>query len=123
MALLDICSNYAHDHDIIFNPSKTTCIHFPYHQSSFPSTAIKCVSDITFWGISIRNNDVTDHTISKNSRKFYHKANQVMNDFKYLYSNIKSQLLSGYCLDAYGSLLWPYYDKSEVFLCRIETDH
>ena len=36
MALLDICSNYAHDHDIIFNPSKTTCIHFPCHQSSFP---------------------------------------------------------------------------------------
>ena len=31
MALLDICSNYAHDHDIIFNPSKTTCIHFPCH--------------------------------------------------------------------------------------------
>ena len=28
MALLDICSNYAHDHDIIFNPSKTTCIIF-----------------------------------------------------------------------------------------------
>ena len=29
MALLDICSNYAHDHDVIFNPSKTTCINFP----------------------------------------------------------------------------------------------
>ena len=36
MALLDICSNYAHGQDIIFNLSKTTCIHFPCHQSSFP---------------------------------------------------------------------------------------
>ena len=36
MVLLDICSNYAHDHDINFNPSKTTCIHFPCHQSIFP---------------------------------------------------------------------------------------
>ena len=35
-----------------------------------------------------------------------------MNDFKYLYRNIKSQLLSSYCLDAYGSQLWPFYDKS-----------
>ena len=119
MALLDICSNYAHDHDIIFNPSKTTCIHFPCHQSSFPGkelsfmgTAIKFVSEITFLGISIKNNDVTDHNISKTSRKFYHKANQVMNDFKYLYRNIKSHLLSSYCLDAYGSQLWPFYDKS-----------
>ena len=119
MALLDICSNYAHDNDIIFNPSKTTCVHFPCHQSSFPGkelsfmgTAIKFVSEITFLGISIKNNDVTDHNISKTSRKFYHKANQVMNDFKYLYRNIKSQLLSSYCLDAYGSQLWPFYDKS-----------
>ena len=28
MTLLDICSNYAHDHDIIFNPSKTTLFIF-----------------------------------------------------------------------------------------------
>ena len=61
-ALLDICSNYADDHDIIFNPSKTTCIHFPCHQSSFRGkelsfmgTAIKFVSEITFLGISIKN--------------------------------------------------------------------
>ena len=26
IALLDVCSNYAHDHGIIFNPSKTTCV-------------------------------------------------------------------------------------------------
>ena len=72
MALLDICSNYAHDYDIIFNLSKTTCIHSPCHQSNFPGnelsfmgTAIKFVSEITFLGISIKNNDVTDHNISK----------------------------------------------------------
>ena len=59
-------------------------------------TAIKFVSEITFLGISIKNNEVTDHNISKTSQKFYHKANQVMNDFKYLYRNFKSQLLSSY---------------------------
>ena len=78
-------------------------------------TAIKFVSEIKFLGISIKNNDVTDHNISKTSRKFYHKANQVMSDFKYLYRSIKSQLLSSYCLDAYGSQLWPFYDKSVKF--------
>ena len=101
IALLDICSNYAHDYDIIFNPSKTTCVHFPCHQSCFPGkelsftgTAIKFISKFTFLSISKMNNDDTDHNISKTARKFYHKANQVMNDFKYLYRNIKSQLLS-----------------------------
>ena len=67
---------------------------FPGKELSFMGTAIKFVSEITFLGISIENNDVTDHNISKTSRKFYHKANQVMNDCKYLYRNIKSPLLS-----------------------------
>ena len=35
-----------------------------------------------------------------------------MFNYLYLYRNIKSQLLSSYCLDAYGSKLWPFYDKS-----------
>ena len=83
--------------------------------------AIKFVSEITFLSISIKHNDVTDYNISKTSRKFYHKANQVMNNFKYLYRNIKSQLLSSYCLGAYGSQLWPFYYG--IFLCRMETDH
>ena len=110
--LNNICDLYAHNHDIIFNPSKTTCIHFLCHQSSFPGkkilfmgTAIKFVSEITFLGISIKNNDVTDHNISKTFRIFYHKTNQVMNDFKYLHRNIKFQLLSSYCLDVYESQL------------------
>ena len=106
-----------HDHDIIFSPSKTTCVHFLGHQSpgkelSFMGTAINFVSEVTFLGISIKSNDVTDHNISKTTRKFYPKANQVMNDFKYLYRNIKSQLLSSYCLDTYASQLWPFYDKT-----------
>ena len=105
MALLDICStcNYTHDHDIIFNLSKTAYVHFSCHQSSFLGrelsfmgrpTAIKFVSKFTFLAISIINNDVTDHYISKTVLKFYHKANQVMNDFKYLYRNIKPKWLS-----------------------------
>ena len=40
------------------------------------------------------------------------KQIRLRNDFKYLYRNIKSQLLSSYCFDAYGSQLWPFYDKS-----------
>ena len=35
-----------------------------------------------------------------------------MFNYLYLYRTIKSQLLSSYCLDAYGSQLWPFYDKS-----------
>ena len=50
--------------DHVFN----SCLHDIY------GPAIKFVSEITFLSISIKNNDVTDHNISKTSRKFYHKA-------------------------------------------------
>ena len=64
------------------------------------------------------NNDVTDHNTSISARKFYHtsKTYQVMNNIKYLYRNIKSQLLSSYCFDAYGSQLWDFYNKSKKSL-------
>ena len=72
MALLGVCSSYAHDRDIIFNISESTCVHFSCHQSSFPEkkllfmgTAIKYVSEFTFLDISIINNDVADHNIFK----------------------------------------------------------
>ena len=75
-------------------------------------TAIKFIPEFTFLGIFIMNNDVTDHNISKTAQKFYHKADQVVNDFKNLYRNIRFQFLSSCCLDAYGSQIWPFYDKS-----------
>ena len=38
-------------------------------------------------------------------KKLYHRSNEVMPDFKSLSRNVKSQLFSTFCLDAYGSQL------------------
>ena len=35
-----------------------------------------------------------------------------MSDFKSLSRNVKSQLFSTFCLDAYGSQLWPFFNNS-----------
>ena len=35
-----------------------------------------------------------------------------MSDFNYLSYNVKSQLFSTFCLDAYGSQLWPFKKNS-----------
>ena len=43
MALLGVCNNYVHNYDIIFNPSKTTCVHFLGHQSSFPGKELSLI--------------------------------------------------------------------------------
>ena len=53
------------------------------------------------------------HTV----HKFNRKCNKLRYDLKLLPSDVKSQLFSSFCLDAYGSQLWnfdsemvgPYY--------------
>ena len=44
-----------------------------------------------------------------------------MSDFKSLSHNVKSQLFSTFCLDAYGSQLWPfkYFFKITLLNCII----
>jgi len=125
VSLLDVCAEYATKHDILFNPSKTTCMYFsPYPSSlpgkmlSFMNADVSYVSNCTFLGMSISDNDVTDRYIQKSAQRFYRKANEVLSDFKSLTRDTKSKLLSSYCLDAYGSQLWPFFDKS---VCQFFT--
>ena len=42
------------------------------------------------------------------SEKIIEMKIEVMSDFKSLSRNVKSQLFSTFCLDAYGSQLWPF---------------
>ena len=50
--------------------------------------------------------DISDRNIPQSVQKLYRRSNEVMSDFKSLSRNVKSQLFSTFCLDAYGSQLW-----------------
>ena len=93
-----------------FSPCPT-CL--PGKMLSFMNADVSYVSKCTFLGMSISDNDITDRYIQRSAQCFYRKANEVLSDFKSLTRDTKSKLLSSYCLDAYGSQLWPFYDKSE----------
>ena len=45
--------------------------------------------------------------------KFNRKCNELRYDFKLLPSDVKSQLFSSFCLDAYGSQLWNFDSKMD----------
>ena len=65
---------------------------------------------ILLLGIHISNNFLginVFHTV----RKFNRKCNELRNDFKLLPCDVKSQLLSSFCLDEYGSQLWHFDSK------------
>ena len=55
---------------------------------------------------------ITDRNIPQSVQKLYRRSNEVMSDFKSLSRNVKSQLFSTFCLDAYGSQLWLFFNNS-----------
>ena len=63
-------------------------------------------------GISVSSHDISDRNIPQSVQKLYRRSNEVMSDFKSLSCNVKSQLFSTFCLDAYGSQLWPFFNNS-----------
>ena len=118
-SLLNVCTVYAKKYDILFNPTKTTCMYFskkaqynPGPMLSFFNDEIKYVSSIECLDVTISNSDVTDRNIQRSTQGFYRKANEALSDFKIATRDVKSKLLSIHCMDAYGSQLWPFYDKS-----------
>ena len=61
-------------------------------------------------GIHI-SNDFSDKNVFHTVHKFNRKCNELRYDFKLLPSDVKSQLFSSFCLDAYASQLWNFDSK------------
>ena len=112
LSMLNVCDVYARNMDILFNPAKTNCIFFPSHPNSLPGLPLHFMNtDVVFLpsckllGISVSSQDISDRNVPQSVQKLYRRSNEVMSNFKSLSHNVKSQLFSTFCLDAYGSQL------------------
>ena len=74
------------------------------------NTIIECVNECVLLGIHIPK-DFSDKNVFHTVHKFNRKCNELRYDFKLLPSDVKSQLFSSFCLDAYGSQLWNFDSK------------
>ena len=71
---------------------------------------IECVNERVLLGIHI-SKDFSDKNVFHTVNKLNRKCNELRYDFKLLPSDVKSQLFSSFCLDAYGSQLWNIVSK------------
>ena len=101
--MLDTCKQYADDVNLTSNAGKTKCMYFDY-MHFFMHEPIEFVSKIQLLGINI-STDIYDRHISSTVRHFYCRTNEVLFDFSSISYDIKSRLMSTYCLDLYGSSL------------------
>ena len=112
-SMLTICDQYASRHHLIFNPTKTKCMFFPTNKNMkqcpviFKNESIEFVKECCLLGFKI-STDVLNRNIDATIQTFYRKCNEVRFDFSMLSSDIKSKLISTYCMDLYGSQLWNY---------------
>ena len=94
-------------------PTKTKCMFFPTNKNMkqfpvmFKNESIEFVKECCLIGLKI-STDIVNRNIDATIQTFYGKCNEVRFDFSMLSSNIKSKLISTYCMDLYGSQLWNY---------------
>ena len=85
----------------------------------FKNESIEFVKECCRLGFKI-STDILNRNTDATIQTFYRKCNQVRFDFSMLSSNIKSNLVSTYCMDLYGSQLWKYIvlDIQKRFMLR-----
>ena len=110
--MLDVCREYAEAYDILFNVTKTKCMFFDRTYSTlfdkyvhFLGSPIGFVDKCIFLDLSI-SRDILNRDIQSSINTFNGKCNDVRLDFSILISDIKSKLISIFCIDAvYGTLV------------------
>ena len=119
-SMLQTCTKYAYDNDITFNSAKTKCMFF-----NKPGYSIKCrpivfmdnhidfISSTVLLGVNLSDNIFNKH-ISNTVRNFYCRSNELLFDFSAICYDLKSRLMSTYCMDLYGSSLWNFRKHDDV---------
>ena len=122
--LFDICSDYAHTHEISSNVKKTVGVVFPSKETkvhSTPSiflsiTKIKFSDKVRYLGILINQYLLDDDDIKRQVRRLYSAANKLRSRFVKCSSTIKNTLFRSYCTPLYGCHLWHNYTQY-IFNC------
>ena len=110
--LLDICSNYAIEYNVMFNSAKSKMIVYSPHALE------TVIPDVYFMGGNIEvvpsekhlgnyiGNITQKDLVSRITNDFLCRVNMVKSHFKHLPVDTIYYLFKSYCMPLYGSLLW-----------------
>ena len=110
IAILETCSNFESDFDLQFNSSKTMCMYFLKNNKDehdniyFMNTPIEFMKSTQLLGVHI-SNYITNKNFTSSVHKYYARVNSVLYDFRNVPCHVRTELLSTYWLDLYGSQL------------------
>ena len=118
--LLDVCSKFGDDNDIIYNSIKSQLMHFDTKlygnntQIFLNDHLLKYVDVYKYLGHNIDNklNDETD--MKSKERSLYGRSNQLIRKFYFCSNRVKNHLFSSYCSNMYLCVLWVKYRVSAI---------
>ena len=124
--LINVCANYGHEYDILYNPIKSKCVTFlPRHyNSSTPSVHIESnvleyVSNMKYLGVILSSSCKDDNDITRQLRCLYASANSILRKFACCSVAVKIQLLESYCCNFYCASLWCDYPKRVFYKLKV----
>ena len=96
--MLNICTDLAASHNLLFNASKTKCMYFNDAGSQLQNTIkfmgrpIEYVDSTDLLGVSVTSR-IRERNVNSSVQKFYCRVNSVLYDFKGIPCDVKAKLL------------------------------
>jgi hypothetical protein len=116
--MLDICTQYGIEYDVMFNPKKTRCLKFSRQKMNIDINVKLCGQPLV-WVDTIKylgnwlTSDLSEKTeIEKKVNVFYGNVNNLKSTFKNIGIKSIAVLFSTYCCHYYGSQTWRLDDKN-----------
>lgn len=125
--LINYCSIFAKDNDIIYNLKKTKCMYIKpkwLNDLYFPGvylndSDIQVVNKEKYLGAFILDNAMDDEDMCRQMRSIYARGNALIKNFKNCTIEIKAMLFKTYCNGFYCSSLWSNYKVSSYKKIRV----
>ena len=124
--LINVCTKYGIEHDIIFNPIKTKCVAFLPNRYKLVVPTVSLDGDdlvntdnIKYLGFILSNNLKDDSDIMRQLRCSYASSNILLRMFAHCSLEVKLKLVQSFCLNLYCSSLWCVYTKQSLSKIRV----
>ena len=125
--LLDICSVYAQEYDILFNIEKSVCLYFEFKKFKLLNVPhvlldgrkLDYHESHKVLGMVIECTGSDKQDISRQIRGLYCRGNMLLRKFSQCSDNVKRQLFISYCTNMYCFQLWSQFTLAQMQKLRV----
>ena len=117
--LLNICGNYAAEHEITFSCNKTASILFCPKKYKRPAPSnvflngvrVQFLNQVKYLGVWINASLKDDDDLQRQVKSLYCAANKLRGTFDQCTPAVKNTLFRAYCMPMYAYQLWNKYTQ------------